>query len=139
MSIVVNNVSKNYQTQHGVRSILCDVNFKISMGQHYGILGRNGSGKSTLIRLISGIEQPTRGSITRGMKVSWPLAFTGSFQGSLTGWDNLRFVARIYGVDPNKIADYVQDFSELGSYFFEPEKLTLVVCRPGLLLHYLWL
>jgi capsular polysaccharide transport system ATP-binding protein len=54
------------------------------------------------------------------MSVSWPLAFGGAFQGSLTGLDNLRFISRIYGRDPAEAVDFVQDFSELGIYLREP-------------------
>ena len=73
-----------------------DINFKMEKGEKIGILGRNGAGKSTLIRLISGVEPPTTGEIKRTMSISWPLAFSGAFQGSLTGMDNLRFICRIY-------------------------------------------
>jgi capsular polysaccharide transport system ATP-binding protein len=56
------------------------------------------------------------------MRVSWPLAFSGGFQGSLTGLDNLRFICRIYGVDPETRVAFVQEFSELGRYLREPVK-----------------
>ena len=94
----------------------------IAPGERVGILGGNGAGKSTLIRLVSGAEVPTSGTIERGMSVSWPLAFGGAFQGSLTGFDNLRFVCRIYGIDPAKKLAFVEDFSELGNYLREPVK-----------------
>jgi capsular polysaccharide transport system ATP-binding protein len=90
------------------------------MHERVGILGRNGAGKSTLIRLISGAEEPSSGRIIRRMGVSWPLAFTGAFQNSLTGLDNLKFICRIYGKDWRDSVDYVQDFSELGIYLREP-------------------
>lgn len=102
--------------------ILDDINLKISHGEKIGILGRNGSGKSTLIRVISGAEQPTSGQVDRRMKVSWPLALSGGFQGSLTGLDNLRFICRIYNTSIEDKISYVQDFSELGRYFWEPVK-----------------
>jgi capsular polysaccharide transport system ATP-binding protein len=114
--INIENVSKKYDTRQGAREVLSNVSFKVKEGQHYGILGRNGSGKSTLIRLISGVELPTNGRIQRKMSVSWPMAFTGSFQGSLTGLDNLRFVARVYGRDPSALRPFVEDFAELGTY-----------------------
>src|SRR5690606_38465426 len=85
-----------------------------------GILGRNGAGKSTLIRLISEAEPPTTGTVERHMSVSWPLAFTGGFHAKLTGIDNLRFICRIYGVDFHDRLAFVEDFSELGSYLYEP-------------------
>jgi len=103
-------------------TVLDGVDLSVAPGEHVGILGRNGAGKSTMIRLVSGAELPTRGTIHRGMSVSWPLAFGGAFQGSLTGLDNLRFICRIYGVDPRDKEDFVADFSELGIYLDEPVK-----------------
>lgn len=91
-------------------------------GEKIGILGRNGAGKSTLIRLISGVEPPTTGEIKRTMSISWPLAFSGAFQGSLTGMDNLRFICRIYNVDIDYVKNFTEEFSELGQYLYEPVK-----------------
>jgi capsular polysaccharide transport system ATP-binding protein len=73
-----------------------------------------------LIRLISGAEQPSAGIIERRMSVSWPLAFTGAFQSTLTGLDNLKFICRIYGKDWRDKVDFVRDFTELGLYLREP-------------------
>lgn len=120
--IRITNLVKCYKTRHGERVILDHINLTVMPGEKVGILGRNGSGKSTLIRLISGAEQPTSGSVYRGMSISWPLAFSGGFQGSLTGMDNLRFICRVYGVDAESRIDFVQDFSELGKYLYEPLK-----------------
>lgn len=114
------NITKYYNTRKGPLRILDNVNLAIRPGRRLGILGRNGAGKSTLVRLISGAEQPTSGEVKRGMSVSWPLAFGGAFQGSLTGLDNLRFICRIYGVDPTEKIEFVEDFSELGIYLREP-------------------
>ena len=113
-------VSKFYRTLHGTKTVLDDVNLTIAPGEHVGILGRNGAGKSTLVRIIGGADTPSTGEIHRGMTVSWPLAFTGGFQTALTGADNLRFICRIYNVDYKKQIDYVKEFSELGSYLYEP-------------------
>jgi len=118
--IRVENVGKRYATRQGSRVVLDRVNLQLHRGRNVGILGRNGAGKSTLIRLLSGAEKPTSGRIVRGMSVSWPLAFVGAFQGHLTGLDNLKFVCRIYGVDYRPLVPFVEDFTELGSYFHEP-------------------
>lgn len=120
--IQLDNIVKRYPTRRGTSTVLNGVCLQVRRGEKIGILGRNGAGKSTLIRLISGAEYPSSGSITRGMKVSWPLAFGGAFQGTLTGLDNLRFICRIYGVTAEDKIDYVQDFSELGKYLREPIK-----------------
>ena len=119
--ISVEHVSKRYLTRQGWRTVLHDINFKMEKGEKIGILGRNGAGKSTLIRLISGVEPPTTGEIKRTMSISWPLAFSGAFQGSLTGMDNLRFICRIYNVDVD-YENFTEEFSELGQYLYEPVK-----------------
>lgn len=118
--IELENVVKDYQTSSGPARVLDGVNLLVRPGQQIGILGRNGAGKSTMIRLISGTELPTTGSVRRSMSVSWPLAFGGAFQGTLTGYDNLRFICRVYGVDPANSVEFVEDFSELGIYLREP-------------------
>lgn len=120
--IQINNLVKRYPTRHGPRTVLDNISLSIKPGEKVGILGRNGSGKSTLIRLISGAEQPTAGSIHRGMSVSWPLAFGGAFQGTLTGLDNLRFICRVYGASTEDKIPFIQEFSELGQYLYEPVK-----------------
>ena len=116
------HVYKSYPTRKGMRTILHDINFSLKKGEKLGILGRNGAGKSTLIRLIGGVEFPDSGRIIRNMSVSWPLAFSGAFQGSLTGMDNLRFICRIYNADIAKVKKFTEDFAELGIYLNEPVK-----------------
>lgn len=120
--IKLENVVKKYNTRQGSNLILNNINLEIQPGEKVGILGRNGAGKSTLIKLIGGVENPTSGTVTRTMNVSWPLAFGGAFQGSLTGLDNLRFICRIYGVSAEDKIPFVQEFSELGKYLREPIK-----------------
>ena len=120
--IHIENVTKHYGTRHGLVTVLDDVNLTIRPGEKVGILGRNGAGKSTLVRLISGAERPSGGRIRRDMSVSWPLAFSGAFQGSLSGLDNLRFICRVYGVTTEDKIAFVQEFSELGRYLREPVK-----------------
>jgi capsular polysaccharide transport system ATP-binding protein len=120
--IRLDTVSKIYPTRSGPVNVLCDIGLTVQRGERVGILGRNGAGKSTLIRLVSGAELPTSGTVFRNMSVSWPLAFGGAFQGSLSGLDNLRFICRIYGVDPADKISFVEDFSELGIYLREPVK-----------------
>ena len=120
--ISVEHVSKRYLTRQGWRTVLHDINFTLPKGEKIGILGRNGAGKSTLIRLISGVEPPSEGEIKRTMSISWPLAFSGAFQGSLTGMDNLRFICRIYTLDIDYVKNFTEEFSELGQYLYEPVK-----------------
>jgi capsular polysaccharide transport system ATP-binding protein len=118
--IVLRDVSKRYSVRGGEVLVLDRINFTLQSGEKIGILGRNGSGKSTLIRLISGAEQPSDGKVVRKMSVSWPLAFGGAFQSALTGLDNLRFICRVYDQSAEDKVEYVQEFSELGRYLYEP-------------------
>ncbi|WP_353216110.1 ABC transporter ATP-binding protein [Sandarakinorhabdus sp.] len=118
--ITIDHVSKSYPTRSGLVPVLRDISFSVAPGEKVAILGRNGAGKSTLVRLISGAERPTSGEIWRDMSVSWPLAFGGAFQNSLTGMDNMRFICRIYGLDWESRVDFVKEFSELGGYLQEP-------------------
>ena len=120
--IVLSKVSKRYKARAGSHTVLDGVSMTVMPGERLGILGKNGSGKSTLIRLISGQEDPDSGAIQRKMNVSWPLAFSGCFQGSLTGVDNLRFICRVYDISPDIVLGLVERFAELGTYFREPVK-----------------
>jgi capsular polysaccharide transport system ATP-binding protein len=120
--IRLHEVKKAYATSSGPVAVLDGIDFSIEPGEAIGILGRNGAGKSTLIRIISGAEAPDAGDVVRTMSVSWPLAFSGGFQGSLTGLDNLRFICRVYGVDPEQCLPFVHEFTELGVYLNEPVK-----------------
>lgn len=120
--IICENIHKYYPLGHGRKHVLRGLNFSMSPGERFALLGRNGAGKSTLIKLIGGVELPDSGRITRSASVSWPLGFGGGFQGSLTGYDNARFIARIYGRHYRDIKDFVEDFSELGRQLKMPVK-----------------
>ncbi|WP_449473773.1 ATP-binding cassette domain-containing protein [Sphingobium chungangianum] len=118
--IEFHNVHKEYHTRRGVNHVLRGTDISVASGEKVGILGRNGAGKSTTIRLLSGSELPTSGTIRRTMSVSWPLAFGGAFQAALTGRDNAKCISRIYGRKIEDTIDFVRDFAELGAYFDEP-------------------
>ena len=115
-------LSKSYPMGHGQKRVFTNLNLQVAPGQRVGLLGRNGAGKTTLIKLIGGVEMPTSGRVRREMSVSWPLGFGGGFQGSLTGYDNARFIARIYGNEYDQIREFVEEFSELGSQLKMPVK-----------------
>ena len=120
--IVCENIRKTYPLGHGRKVVLDGIDLTIGPGEHVGFLGRNGAGKTTLIKLIGAVEHPTSGRLTRTMSVSWPLGFGGGFQGSLTGYDNARFIARIYGRKYSEIREFVEDFTELGRQLSMPVK-----------------
>jgi capsular polysaccharide transport system ATP-binding protein len=116
------NLTKSYPMGRGFKHVLTGLNLEVQPGERMGFLGRNGAGKTTLIKLIGGVELPTSGKVSRNMSVSWPLGFGGGFQGSLTGYDNARFISRIYGHAYSEIKDFVEDFTELGAQLRMPVK-----------------
>jgi capsular polysaccharide transport system ATP-binding protein len=112
-AIIALDVVKDFTTQAGVRRVLNGISFRVGPGERMAILGRNGAGKSTLIKLLAGLQRPTSGQVHRGLFMSWPLALDGGFEGEMTGYDNVRFIARIYNVPFRQTYDYVTDFTEL--------------------------
>jgi|TARA_B110000879_G_scaffold205071_1_gene284973 capsular polysaccharide transport system ATP-binding protein len=108
------NVSKVYNVKNVQKVVLNDASFNFPAGKNIAIMGENGAGKSTITRMISGIELPTTGSIQSDERVSWPLGFSAGFNGMMTGLENIRFVARIYGVASDEVMEKVQNFAELG-------------------------
>ncbi|MXN67187.1 ATP-binding cassette domain-containing protein [Stappia sp. GBMRC 2046] len=118
--IRLEQVSKSFKFKGKTHHVVRDVSFTIPRGRSVGLIGRNGAGKSTLLRLIAGIAAPDRGQIIKTASVSWPLGFAGSFHTALTGEQNVRFVARIYGKDTEALVSYVEDFAELGQHFRRP-------------------
>lgn len=120
--IICENLSKVYKHGSSRKTVFKGLNLVVEPGDRIALLGRNGAGKSTLIKLIGGVEIPTSGKIHRKMSISWPLGFNGGFQGSLTGYDNARFIARIYRREYSKIKDFIEEFSELGGQLRMPVK-----------------
>ena len=120
--IRLENARKQMHIKGSSKTILDGVSFVIKRGKSVGLLGRNGAGKSTLLKLIAGTLRLDSGRIIRQGKISWPLGFSGTFQGNLTGEQNVRFVARVYGVNTDQLIDYVEDFAELGAFFRAPVK-----------------
>ena len=123
--IEVIDIHKRYYTDHGMGPwILRGVNLTIPTGYSVGLVGGNGAGKSTLLRIIGGVDYPNKGVVRRHCKVSWPMGFGGGLQGSLTGRQNTKFVARIHGMEHDipRIVEQVEAFSEIGPAFNEPVK-----------------
>lgn len=125
--IVVTDVHKRYQTDHGLGPwVLKGVNLTIPRNVNVGLVGGNGAGKSTLLRIMGGVDQPNKGSVQRTCRVSWPMGYGGGLQGSLSGRQNAKFVCRIHGhtshADLQDRLQHIQDFAQLGESFDEPVK-----------------
>ena len=118
--IELRGITKAYRTKAGDHVVLDRIDALFPSGESVGILGKNGAGKSTLLRILGGAEQPDAGEIVRKGRVSWPIGFAGGFNGSLTGEENCRFVARIYGAPIDEVVEFARAFAEIGEYFRMP-------------------
>ncbi len=118
--IVLENVNKIYNTGGHRKVVAHNMNAVFPTGAAVALIGRNGAGKSSLLRMIAGNMDPTSGRIYSDGTISWPVGFAGSFHPDLTGLQNTRFVARVYGVDTDALVDFVADFAELGGHFNLP-------------------
>jgi capsular polysaccharide transport system ATP-binding protein len=118
--IALDKVVKDYPVPGGTRRVLDGISASVASGERLAILGRNGAGKSTLIKLIGGVEQPSGGRVERGMSLSWPIGFEGAFHHHLTGFDNVKFIARLYDRPLPDVLAFTEDFAELGSYMHMP-------------------
>ena len=123
--IIVKDVFKRYQTDHGPGPwVLSGVSVTIPPCVNVGLIGVNGAGKSTLLQLIGGIDHPTRGTIERRCRVSWPMGVGAGLQQSLTGRQNAKFVCRIHGHEHDiaERIEMIRSFAEIGRAFEEPVK-----------------
>ncbi|MEM6939397.1 MAG: ATP-binding cassette domain-containing protein [Pseudomonadota bacterium] len=114
------NVSKSYWsgTQHKV--ILDNVSFRVDLGRSLGILAPNGSGKTTVINMMAGLEKPDEGEIRRSCKISFPLGFMGGVVARVSAMENARYIARLYGLDPDYVESFCRWLCDLGEYFDQP-------------------
>lgn len=122
--IKIENLTKSYRTPAGRHYVFKDLNLEIPSGKSVAFIGRNGAGKSTLLRMIGGIDRPDSGKIITNKTISWPVGLAGGFQGSLTGRENVKFVARLYAKQEElkEKIEFVEEFAELGKYFDMPIK-----------------
>ncbi len=114
------NLTKSFWVNGRRRVIIDNLNFTLPSGRSLALLGRNGAGKSTLLQIISGTMAPDTGRVVSDGTISWPVGLAGAFHKELTGAQNVRFVARIYGVDTNTLVTFVRNFAELGPHFQMP-------------------
>ncbi|HDR2511216.1 TPA: ABC transporter ATP-binding protein, partial [Enterobacter roggenkampii] len=122
--IQIENLTKSYRTPKGRHFVFKGLNLELPPNKSIALIGRNGAGKSTLLRMIGGIDRPDSGRIITNKTISWPVGLSGGFQGSLTGRENVKFVARLYS-ENNQLKDkvaFVEEFAELGKYFDMPIK-----------------
>ncbi|MDX2482432.1 MAG: ATP-binding cassette domain-containing protein [Pseudodonghicola sp.] len=114
------NVSKSYWTGTRRKVILDQVSFRVEIGRSLGILAPNGTGKTTLINMMAGLEKPDEGEIRRRCKISFPLGFMGGVVSRVSAMENSRYIAKLYGMDPDYVEAYCRWLCNLGEYFDQP-------------------
>src|ERR1700722_2069107 len=112
--LVAHGLTQKFHLHGKERILFEDLSFQLAPGERLALLGRNGQGKSTLIKILGGVIAPTAGYVEWGMSTSWPLGFTGAFQGSLTGLDNILFISRIYQHPAEEVLRRTEAFAQLG-------------------------
>ena len=118
--LVFENVSKSFWTGTQRKVILDRVSFRVEVGRSMGILAPNGTGKTTLINMMAGLEKPDEGEIRRSCRISFPLGFMGGVVSKHSAVENSRYIARLYGLDPDYVEAYCRWLCGLGEYFDQP-------------------
>ena len=114
------NVSKSFWTGTQRKVILDQASFRIELGNSLGILARNGTGKTTIINMMAGLEKPDEGRIHRRCKISFPLGFMGGVVSKHTAKENCRYIARLYGLDPDYVESFCRWLCGIDEYFDQP-------------------
>lgn len=109
---ILKKEDKRYEHQHALK----DVSFDIKKGEFFGIVGRNGSGKSTLLKILAGIYQPTKGSVSVSGKLVPFIELGVGFNPELTGRENVFLNGAMLGFSEKEITamyDDIVGFAEL--------------------------
>jgi len=114
------NLTKSYWLRGERKVVIDNLNLTLPTGSSLALLGRNGAGKSTLLEIIAGTLRPDHGRVVSDGSISWPVGLGASFHRDLTGAENVRFIARIYGVDTDDLVAFVESFAELGKFYHMP-------------------
>lgn len=118
--IEFDNVSKSFWTGMQRKVILDRASFRVELGNSLGILAPNGTGKTTIINMMAGLEKPDEGEIRRTSRVSFPLGFMGGVIPKLSARENSRFIAGMYGIDPDYLEAFTRWLADIGEYYEMP-------------------
>ena len=118
--IAFENVSKSFWTGKSRKVILDNASFRVDVGNSLGILARNGTGKTTIINMMAGLEKPDEGKVIRTSRISFPLGFMGGIIPKHTATENARYIARLYGLDPDYIESFCRWLASIDEYFDMP-------------------
>lgn len=104
---------------------LKDIDLEVTPGTALGILGRNGAGKSTLLKIVSGVLQPTRGTVRVNGRLVALLQLGAGFNDDFTGRENVMLNGLILGIERKEMLsrlDEIEDFAEIGKFMHQPLK-----------------
>jgi lipopolysaccharide transport system ATP-binding protein len=104
---------------------LDNISLDVKQGEVIGIVGSNGSGKSTLLKLIAGVTNPTKGSVTAKGRIVPLIELGAGFHGELTGRENIYLNGIILGMSRKEIDTKIKDiitFAELSEFIDQPIK-----------------
>ncbi|MFN3644464.1 MAG: ABC transporter ATP-binding protein [Gemmobacter sp.] len=113
-------VSKSFWTGKTRKVILDRASFRVEPGNSLGILAPNGTGKTTIINMMAGLEKPDEGKVIRTSRISFPLGFMGGVVTKHTGTENARYIARLYGLDPDYVESFCRWMCGIEEYFDMP-------------------
>ena len=100
--------------------ILERASFRVELGTSLGILAPNGTGKTTIINMMAGLEKPDDGEVRRMCRISFPLGFIGGVNNKHSGKENCRYIARLYGLDPDYVEAFARWLCGIEEYFDMP-------------------
>ena len=104
---------------------LHDINFDVKEGECVGIIGTNGSGKSTILKIITGVLNPTEGSVTVDGRISALLELGAGFNGEYSGLENVYLNGTMIGFTKEEIdarLDDILSFADIGDFIYQPVK-----------------
>ena len=104
---------------------LHDVNMEIRQGETVGIIGTNGSGKSTILKIITGVLNPTAGSVEVDGRISALLELGAGFNMEYNGIENIYLNGTMIGFSKEEIdtkLEAILEFADIGDYVYQPVK-----------------
>src|ERR1700736_4907611 len=96
-----------------------NVTFDAAAGECFGIIGKNGSGKSTLLKILTGVMQPSDGSVVVNGRVGALLELGSGFNPEFTGRENVHFVCTLNNVsreESDRLFSSIVQFADIGEF-----------------------
>jgi len=118
--ISLRGMTRNFQVGAEATPVFEDVSADLPTDRRCAILGAEQSGKSVLIRILSGVEEPTRGEVVRYASLSFPVGYVRAFRAQLTARQNVEHAARLYGADAYEVSGFVEGVTGFGPLMDEP-------------------